>query len=204
MKTFVLSVCLLVTLLPCSGGSINFDDQATTTSTDVQLTNQYLSMGVVFQDMTASQRFKFNIVPPSTLNYATPFFVDLNPGLIIFVQPGNAAVNATVSTVSFTLVGLTVPDGHPGNYSGATIDALDLAGNVIPGQTVTIPGTATATSDQILTFTGAIHELRFTHTNGTSGAFPIDNLTFAPEPSSIGLLGAALGIVSLGYFRKRR
>jgi hypothetical protein len=205
LKNILVPSCLLLAaLLPCSGGSINFDDQ-NTTGGPVVLTNQYLPQGVLFQDISASQQFKFNIVPPSTPNYASPFFTDPNPGFIIFVAPGNAAINMAYSTVSFTLVGLTTPEGHPGNYSGATIDALDLSGNVIGGQSVVIPATAIARPDQTLTFTGQVHELRFTLTNGTTGAFPIDNLTFAPEPSTMGLLGASFGLLALtGFLRKLR
>jgi len=192
-KLFVPSCILFATLVPCSADVINFDDQATAGGA-VSLSSQYLSSGVLFQNIYAAQNFKSNIFPPSVPNYASPFWVDLNPGLIIFVAPGNPGINTTVSGVSFTLVGLTTPPA--GFYSGATIDALDLSGNVIAGQSVTIPGTSTPTANQILTFTGPIHELRFTHTVGTSGAFPIDDLVFAPEPSSFGLLGVGVGLLS--------
>jgi hypothetical protein len=97
---------------------------------------------------------------------------------------------------------LTTPPA--GFYSGATIDALDLAGNVIAGQSLSVPATSTPTANQILTFTGAIHELRFTHTAGTSGAFPIDDLVFAPEPSSFGLLGFGLVPLSAFLLKRRR
>jgi hypothetical protein len=193
---------LLLTLIPCSAASINFDNLSTSGGA-VSLTNQYLASGVVFQDIYAAQNFPFNIVPPSAPNYASPFWVDTNPGYMEFVVPGNAGVNDFATTVSFTLVGLTTSTQHPGFFSGASVDALDLMGNVIPGQTVVIPAASTSTSNQILTFTGQVHELRFTHTDGTNGALPIDNLSFtlAPEPASFGLLG--IGLLAAAAVRRR-
>ncbi|HEY4360716.1 MAG TPA: PEP-CTERM sorting domain-containing protein [Bryobacteraceae bacterium] len=190
-----LAVLSLAIALPLCAGTINFDDQDTAGGA-VTLTNQYASSGVLFNDITAAQNFKFNIFPPSTLNYASPFWTDLNPGTISFVDPLNSATNAFVSSVSFTLVGLTSTVPNPGNFGGAMVDALDLSGNVIPGQSIVIPATSVTGPNQILTFTGDIHALRFTHTAATTGALPIDDLTFGaltvPEPSTFGLLAAGL------------
>jgi len=178
-------------------GTISFDDLDTSGGA-VQLTNQYASSGVLFTNLFAAQQFKFNILPPSTPNYASPFWVDLNPGFITFVDPANSSIPGLVASVSFTLVGLSVPDGHPGNFSGATIVALDGNGNSILGQTVTIPGVSTATANDPITFTGDIHALEFIHVDGTTGTFPIDDLTFGtvtgvPEPSTFALLALAFG-----------
>ena len=200
---------LIATLLlafPLCATSINFDDQVTAGGA-VQLSNQYAASDVAISNIYAAQNFKFNIIPPSAPNYASPFWVDFNPGTISFVDPTNALVNATVASVSFTLVGLTTPAGKPGNYSGATVDALDLSGNVIAGQSIIIPGVSAATANQTLTFTGPIHALRFTHDNTTTGALPIDDLAFgaltpAPEPTTLGLLGA--GLLLLGFSRRKR
>jgi hypothetical protein len=132
LKFVFTTLALAALIAPLRAGAINFDDQATSGGA-VQLSNQYASNGVLFTDLFAAQNFKFNIFPPSTPNYASPFWVDFNPGLIMFVDPSNASVNATVDTVSFTLVGLTATAQNPGNYSGATVDAIDLNGNVILG-----------------------------------------------------------------------
>jgi hypothetical protein len=209
MKHNLLSIkhlCVALALAaPSFAATINFDDQDTSGGA-VQLTNQYASSGVLFSNIYAAQNFKFNIVPPSTPNYASPFWVDTNPGFITFVDPSNSAVNASVDTVSFTLVGLTASSQTPGNFSGAIVDALDLGGNIIAGQSETIPGTAATTANEVLTFTGDIHELRFTHVDGTSGALPIDDLvvgaiTPVPEPSLLGLLGVGGGLLALGVYR---
>src|SRR5579875_2424730 len=131
-------VCLALALVtPLCATVINFDDQATGSGA-VQLSNQYSSRGVLFTDIYTAQNFSFNIVPPSTPNYASPFWADLNPGLITFVDPANPVNNATVSTDSFTLVGLTASTLHSGNFSGATVDALDLSGNIIAGDLIVI------------------------------------------------------------------
>jgi PEP-CTERM motif len=194
----------LIAAASLSASTINFDDQSTAGGA-VQLSSQYGASGVLFTDIFAAQNFKFNIIPPSTLNYASPFWVDLNPGLITFVDPSNPLNNAIVSTVSFTLVGLTASALHPGSFSGATVDALDLGGNVIAGQSITIPGTSVTTTNQVFTFTGNIHALQFTHIGGTTGALPIDDLVFgavtpAPEPSTLVLLG--VGVLLIGLTRR--
>jgi hypothetical protein len=206
-RTFLFTTLALAALYtPLGATTVNFDDQATSGGA-VQLSNQYASSGVLFTDLYAAQNFKSNIFPPSTPNYASPFWVDLNPGLITFVDPSNSGVNATVGTVSFTLVGLTV-NPAPGNYSGATVDALDLSGNIILGQSITIPAVNVTTPNQTFTFTGAVHQLRFTHTVGTTGALPIDDLAFGavtpvPEPSSFGLLTAGISLLLLPALRRR-
>jgi hypothetical protein len=188
-------------------GSINFDDQATGAGIggSLALSSQYLSQGVVFNNMEVSKAFTFNVVPTSSPNYATPFFTNLNPGSFQFVDP-ITLVDAYVDTVSFTLLGLTVNTDHPGSFSGATIQALDLLGNVITGDTQIIPGTSTTTSNVVVIFTGQVHEIVFTQTAGTSGIFPLDDVTFSavttPEPG--GFLIAAGGLlVLLGRRRKR-
>ena len=205
---FLFAILTLAALvMPSRAGTINFDDQNTAGGA-VQLSNQYASSGVLFSNLYAAQNFKFDIMPPSTPNYASPFWVDTNPGFIIFADPSNSGVAATVDTVSFTLVGLSATPSNPGNFSGATVDALDLDGNIIAGQSVTIPATSVATANQVFTFTGAIHELEFTHTAATTGALPIDDLvigtvTPVPEPSSSGLLAAGIALLLLPAFRRR-
>ena len=187
-------------------GSINFDDQPTGPGSagSLALGSQYLSQGVLFSNMEVSKAFNFNVTPTSSPNYATPFFSNLNPGSFQFVDP-NSRVDAYVDTVSFTLLGLTANVAHPGSFSGATIEALDLFGNVIAGDTQVIPGTSTTTSNVVVTFTGQVHEILFTQTQGTAGIFPIDDVTFSavttPEPG--GFLIAAGGLlVLLGRRRK--
>lgn len=183
---------------------INFDNLATGSGA-VQLTNQYAASGVVFDQIYAAQNFIFNIVPPSSPNYASPFWTSTNPGTIFFVDPANSNVAAYTGIVTITMVGLSTPQGHPGSYSGATIDALDAGGNVI--QTQTVPAISTASSNLDLTFTGQVHALRFTHTPTTVGALPFDNLSFealtdVPEPSSMALMLGALA--AIGLHRHRR
>jgi len=94
----------LILLTPLCATTISFDD-LNTTGGAVPLSNQYASSGVLFNNITAAQNFPFNIVPPSAPNYASPFWTDTNPGAIVFVDPSNPSSNATVGTVSFTLVG---------------------------------------------------------------------------------------------------
>jgi hypothetical protein len=205
-QKLLIGLTVLAIGAPLFAGTINFDDQNTIGGA-VALSNQYASSGVLFSDIYAAQNFKFNIIPPSGLNYASPFWADLNPGFITFVDPANALQAAVVDTVSFTLVGLTASDAHPGNFIGATIDALDADGNVIAGQTVVVPATSVNTANQVLTFTGGVHELRFTMTSGT-GAFPIDdlvigNLSDVPEPSTFALLTAG-GIFAAALRRRRK
>jgi hypothetical protein len=127
----------LLLIAPLCATTINFDDQATSGGA-VQLSNQYASVGVVFNDLFAAQSFKSNITPPSAPNYAAPFWSDLNPGTITFVDPSNPLNNASVDSASFILVGLNTSAQTPGFFSGATVDALDLSGNIIAGQSVII------------------------------------------------------------------
>jgi hypothetical protein len=208
MKTFTMNRSVRVAILALAAGAVlsagtvlNFDDQATAPSgiASVPLTNQYAAQGVIFSLIDASQSFKFNIVPASSPNYATPFFGNGGPGNFKFVEPGNPAVDGFVDQVSFTLLGLTASDAHPGTFSGATIDALDLNGNVIAGQTQIIPTTSATTANEVLTFTGQVHEIRFTLTPGTSGLLPFDDVSFGavmtPEPGTFLLLGAALLVI---------
>jgi hypothetical protein len=205
MKTFIMNRSTRLAVLALAAGAVlsagtvlNFDDQATSSSgiSSVPLTNQYAAEGVLFSLIDASQSFKFNIVPASSPNYATLFFGNGGPGFFKFVDPSDSAAQGYVDQVSFTLLGLTASDAHPGSFSGATIDALDLNGNVIAGQTQIIPTTLTTTSNEVLTFTGQVHEIRFTLTPGTTGLLPFDDVTFGavmtPEPGTFLLLGAAL------------
>jgi hypothetical protein len=192
-----------------SATTINFDDQATQSTgiNSIPLTNQYASQGVLFNLIDVSQSFKFNITPTSTPNYATPFFSNPGPGLFLFVNPADPSQNAYVTQVSFTLLGLDSTTAHPGQFSGATIDALDLNGNVIAGQTQTIGATTVTTSNEVLTFTGQVHEIRITETGGTSGVLPFDDLTFgtvvpAPEPATLGMMMAG-AMLLVGCARRR-
>lgn len=189
-----------------AGTILNFDDQATapTGISGVALSNQYASQGVVFSLIDASQSFKFNIAPVSSPNYASPFFGTASPGFFKFVNPADPTQNGYVDSLSFTLLGLNAT--HPGQFSGAIIDALDLSGNVIPGQTQTIAATSVTTSNLDLTFSGQVHEIRFTEINGTSGLLPFDDLTFGPvntpEPGTFVLLSA--GFALSGFVRRLR
>ncbi len=181
---------------------INFDNLVTS-SASVRPSNQFAASGMLFDQIQATQNFVLNIVPPSSPNYASPFWTGTNPGTITFVDPANSNVAAATSSLTITMVGLSTPVGHPGSYRGATIDALDPGGNVI--QTQTVAGTSTATSNLDLTFTGQIHALRFTYTPGTAGALPFDNLTFealtdVPEPSNLSLTLGALAALGLGRY----
>ena len=145
------------------------------------------------------------MIPASSPNYASLFFGNSGPGDFIFVDPTNSAINAVATGVSFTLVGLNTATA-PGQYSGATIEALDIFGNVIAGDTQVIAPTSTTTSSQVLSFAGQVHEIRFT-LNGGSGILPFDDLTFrtlavpTPEPGTFALIGAGLLIAA---FRRRR
>jgi hypothetical protein len=207
MKILKIAVLAMAGSAALVAGSINFDDQPTGPGIagSLALGSQYLAQGVLFSNMEVSKAFPFNVTANSSPNYASPFWANLNPGSFQFVDP-NTLVDAYVTSVSFTLLGLTTNVDHPGNFSGATIEALDLLGNVITGDTQVVPGTTTATSNVVVTFTGQVHEILFTHTPGTSGIFPIDDFTFSaittPEPG--GLLIAAGGLlVLLGRRRKR-
>jgi len=188
-------------ILPAANATtvINFDNLSTSPSS-VALTNQYAASGVLFDQINAAQNFVFNIVPPSSPNYASPFWSSTNPGEILFVDPADSNVAAYTSSVTITMVGLSTPAGHPGSFSGATLDALDVGGNVI--QTQVIPGTSSATANLDLTFTGQVHALRFTHTPTTTGALPFDNLTFeslttVPEPSTFALMFGTLAVFAI-------
>ena len=195
--------------LPAFGSTvINFDD-LNAAGGAIALTNQYAGSGVLFDQITAAQNFKSNILPPSTPNYASPFWSNLNPGTLTFVSPSNSLNPAFATTVTITMVGLTSPPA--GNYSGATVDALDLSGTVIAGQTQVInPITNVTSPNYDLTFTGEVHALRFTHNDTTSGALPFDNLTFGPlssvpEPATLPIAGSAiLVLVMLGTLRHNR
>jgi hypothetical protein len=191
MKRSTLFVFLGLAALVSSAEAdvINFDD----VTGPVGLSNQYASHGVIFDTIEATPSFPFNVMPPSSPNYATPFWNTTNPGAIEFVSPLDSSVLAYTDSVTLTMVGLTSTMANPGNFSGATIEALDVFGNVIAGQTQVIPATSASTLDLDLTFTGQVHELVFTPTGGTSGVLPFDNLTFdsptaVPEPSSAVLL----------------
>jgi hypothetical protein len=207
MKSFGCFATALFLAVPAAATTINFDDSNVV---PLQLSNQYASSGVIFDQIERSASFVFNVVPASSPNYATPFWSSSNPGTFDFVDPTDAAIEAFTDSVTITMIGLSTPAGHPGNFSGATIDALDVFGNVIPGQTQTIAGTSTQTSDLSLTFTGQIHALRFTQTPGTSGVLPFDNVTFGslasiPEPSTVLLVGiAAIAVARRGRTRPRR
>jgi hypothetical protein len=219
MRTFIahratrLAGLILAAGAGLSATTINFDDQPTQSTgiNSVPLTNQYASEGVLFSLIDASQSFKFNVTPTSAPNYATPFFNNAGPGSIIFVDPADSSQNAYVNQVSFTLLGLDSTSAHPGDFSGATIEALDINGVAIPGQTQTIGATSTTTPNQVLTFTGEVHEILFTETAGTSGVLPIDDLSFgtvttaatsAPEPGTLGLM-VGVSLLVVGSRRRR-
>jgi hypothetical protein len=207
MKILQIAVLGIAGSAALFAGSINFDDQPTGPGIagSLALGSQYLSQGVLFTNMEVSKAFPFNVTASSSPNYATPFWTNLNPGSFQFVDP-LSLVDAYVNSVSLTLLGLTSTTDHPGNFSGATIQALDLLGNVITGDTQVIPGATANTSNVIVTFTGQVHEILFTQTPGTSGVFPIDDLSFSaittPEPGS--LLIAACGLLMLLGRRRQR
>jgi hypothetical protein len=206
-QTLRLPVLLLSGCAMMFGGVINFDDLPTGPGIagSLAVTNQYQSLGVLFSNIEASKAFTFNITPTSPPNYASPFFTSLNPGLFEFVAPSTFAP-AYVNSVTLTMLGLTSTGAHPGFFSGATIEALDLLGNVIPGDTQVIPAVTSTDSAFSLTFTGQVHEILFTETPGTSGLLPFDDLTFGPiqtpEPSAALLTGTAL--LLSGLLRRRR
>ena len=116
------ALCVLSFAAGLAGAStvINFDDIA---GTPTALSTQYASQGVLFNAIEASSSFTFNVIPPSSPNYVTPFWNTTATGSLEFVNPTDSSVLAYVDTVSITMVGLTASDTHPGNFSGATIDA---------------------------------------------------------------------------------
>jgi hypothetical protein len=205
-KLASVAIAMVLVAVPAAATTLNFDDQPTVSVGigGILLTNQYAAQGILFNSIDASQSFKKNIFPPSTPNYASPFFGTTGPGSFYFVDPANSTTNTTTNSVTFTLVGLNTTTA-PGNYSGATIDALDLSGNVIAGQTIIVPAVASTTSDVTVSFAGPIHEIRFTQTVGTTGLLPFDNLTFGPlavpEPSTAAL--GTLGLFLTVYLRRR-
>ena len=198
--TLLAAAFSLFFVLPAHAGSVvDFDGLVT----DVALSNQFAGLGVLFTNIEASARFTSNVVPVSGPNYASPFWTNTNPGLITFVDPSNSATAATSDNIAFTLNALTTSLA-PGWFSGATVDALDLLGNVIGSHTIQ-PQSVSGSTNTVF-FTGQIHALRFTYIANPNGlgALPFDNLTFdtpvgTPEPATFAMAGlalAALGITS--------
>jgi hypothetical protein len=198
---------ITLALVPiCPATVINFDNL----SGSVALTNQYAAQGVLFDQIEATNLFPTSVVAVSAPNYATPFFSNANPGMISFVDPANSNIQAYATIVTLTLNGYNNVGGW---FDGATINALDLSGTAIAGQTQTInPSNGTNYGSMTITFTGQVHALEFDNilNNGRLGILPFDNVGFgelidarSPEPSTFLLVGAVLVAASMARRRRR-
>jgi hypothetical protein len=195
----------LATAASLCAATISFDNLPSET----QLTNQYASQGVVFDQIWASARYPTNVVTLSTPNYATPFYLNGNPGTILFVDPGNAAAPAYATSVTLSL---NAYNNGGGWFDGAVVTAYDLNGNAIAGQTQTIaPTTGVNRPAMDITFTGQVHEIQLVDIltpNGDLGVFPFDNMSFStpvrsPEPSTL-MLGCGVLVVAWVAQRRRK
>ena len=70
MKILQISALGIAGCAAMFAGSINFDDQATGVGIggSLALGSQYLSQGVVFNNMEVSKAFTFNVIPTSSPN----------------------------------------------------------------------------------------------------------------------------------------
>ncbi|MEQ1946370.1 MAG: putative Ig domain-containing protein [Bryobacteraceae bacterium] len=164
-----------LSILPAYGSVATFDSFADGAS----LTNQLASAGIVANGiLVSSNTFGGAISPSSSPNYLR--IVDQQT--ITFVRPLNAAVNLSATNVSIVALGVSAI----GQIDGATIQAFDINGNLIDTKTVNPAGPNVTIPNQTLTFSGSVHQLKFTrivNPNG-SGTMPFDDLRYSLQESS--------------------
>jgi PEP-CTERM motif len=182
-------------LSPVFGKLINFDDLAT------QVTNtatgffplpsgQYLSQGVASITNGPSVNPLFAAV---FSQQSAPIYLTTGPN-------DNFAGNITISLVNpvnIIGIGILSDDSSP-----VTLSALGTTGNVLASFTVTTPSNSNTPANgywAIQDTTNGIKGLQVV----SSANLGIDDLQFAPEPSSFALIGAGILLVAFGALRRR-
>lgn len=150
--------------------------------------NAYAAQGVSFTNVVSADN---------------TFFSDVNRGAgIAFVVPGNAAYMNVADAVDYKLTFdyTTLLDVTISAYSG-----LNGTGTFLGSYTL-VANTLDAANDQWSTatfnFSGQAKSFNLSGLAADGAFAAIDNVTAVPEPTSLALLGAALGVV--GFAARRR
>jgi hypothetical protein len=197
---------------PAGAAVIDFDGLPYTTPTAVvPLSDQYASLGVLFEGGVGSiNTFGNVIVLPSDPDGFNVGYMRLDQVQTIrFVDPTNSAVDAVTNFVSFDNLGLIASGGV---YDGFTAQAFDLNGLLLGQATINAIGPFAGRSPFQTSFSfEGIHRIVATQIEA-GGMAPIDNLTFGPlttaqagaVPEPATWLTMIVGFAAVGVMVRRR
>lgn len=150
--------------------------------------NAYAAQGVSFTNVVSADN---------------TFFSDVNRGAgIAFVVPGNAAYMNVAAAVDYKLTFdyTSLLDVTISAYSGLNGTGTFLGSYTLVANTLDVANDQWSTAT--FNFAGQAKSFNLSGLAADGAFAAIDNVTAVPEPTSLALLGAALGVV--GFAARRR
>ena len=172
-------------LSPQFGISINFDNL---TPFSAVSSNAYASMGV--QSLVSNSS--------SDPLYVYPYSSQSAPNYLS-TQDGLGGLTITFTNLT-NIVGIGVLESDGGTV---TLEALGASGNMLGSFNEVVSSTGNTPYNAYYILQDPTNDIKSFEITST-GAFAVDDLQFAPEPTSFLLGGAGLGLLGLLRLRRRR